>query len=262
MISGCSTSTEPQISLETSQNELKVGQPVEMTFSITDQQGRPTQKLMISHERILHVVVIGEDFEEFFHIHPEDLGPITEDMKRAARFTTRFTPQKAGRYLVSTDFAHQNGHTSKTFQITVDGEPAMTPPSEDFSAYQSVDGYEITLTSHEPFETGKNNSLHFNIFQNQQNVTDLEPYLGAAMHVAIVRKDFQHFIHTHGMPHQDEEMDHVMDHSMEHHTMLPDQFGPELEAEVVFPTAGTYHVFAEFKHLGKTVVTHFQIPVK
>ena len=34
--------------------------------------------MQINHQRYLHVVVIGKQWDVFYHLHPEDFGNITE----------------------------------------------------------------------------------------------------------------------------------------------------------------------------------------
>jgi hypothetical protein len=235
----------------------QTGVATDLTFTITNPEGNPFPDLQLSHERILHVIVISEDFEEFLHIHPEDLGVVTEEMKEAARFTTRFTPSKAGRYLISTDFANADEHFSKQFTIVVEGSPQMTPVVEDFSALKTFGDYRVYLSSHEPFTANMETSIHYSISKNGQPVTDLQPYLGAPMHFAVVRGTLENFIHTHGTIHTEDHMDHSG-----HHMAVPEQFGPDLEARIIFPEAGTYHIFGEFKHDGVVIPTHFQVVVE
>ena len=97
-------------------------------------------------------------------------------------------------------------------------------------------------------------------------VRNLEPYLAAAMHLAIVKDDMAEFIHTHGEVAQENEMKDMTEDGM--HVMsgmnhaVPAAFGPDVEAYITFSSAGIYHVFGEFKHNGKVVVASFMVGVK
>ena len=99
--------------------------------------------------------------------------------------------------------------------------------------------------------------------KNGAPVDNLEPYLGAAMHLAIVRADFGDFIHRHGEVHapgsapqpQTPVGTHV------HSSYLPPAFGPNVEAHMTFPEPGIYEIFGEFKHEGKVMVSRFFVQV-
>ena len=94
----------PVVSLVTDPSKITAEIPVTITVSIKDPGGRPLQGLAVSHERMLHVLIVGQDMKSFAHIHPEDDGPITREMLKKAVFPLRFTFPKSGEYLVGVDF--------------------------------------------------------------------------------------------------------------------------------------------------------------
>jgi hypothetical protein len=90
-------------------------------------------------------------------------------------------------------------------------------------------------------------------------VTDLEPWLEAPMHLAIVSGDLKHFLHVHGeLP----GMSHA--HGGEHHMHMavPAKFGPRIEVPVVFPAKGLYEVFGQVSYGGRVVLTKFMVEVE
>jgi hypothetical protein len=99
--------------------------------------------------------------------------------------------------------------------------------------------------------------------KNGVPVNNLQPYLGAAMHIAIVKDDFSRFIHTHGEVHTTSTLQATTVNTVTHyHPAPPKIFGPDIEAHVVFPESGLYQVFGEFQHEGKVVVVDFSVRVE
>lgn len=252
--------SEPVVDMETSPETLKAQTPAKIAFLLKDQEGNPLKDLAITHERILHVVIISEDFGSFAHIHPEDFGPITEKMKEAARFTVQHTFPRSGHYLVALDFGVGGNHFSERFTIDVAGEPAMVPMKKDLSRKKVFDGYEVTLASQpERITAGKSAALRYRITRNGEAVADVEPYLGAAMHIAIVMADLNHFIHAHGDRPGVLQKGHPVGHV---HGTATERYGPEIETEVIFPAKGTYKIFSEAKHRGKLLLFDFMVDVE
>ena len=89
----------------------------------------------------------------------------------------------------------------------------------------------------------------------------MQPYLGAPMHIAIVKEDLTNFIHTHAIVSDKMPM---IGHSMMDmgHIDVPAHFGPRLMAQLIFPEKGLYQIFGEFKHNGKVIVTNFMAEVE
>jgi hypothetical protein len=87
----------------------------------------------------------------------------------------------------------------------------------------------------------------FRLLDRGQPVTDLQPYMGAMGHCAIISQDTQMFLHCH--PEQ-------------LYPCTPDsRGGPTIAFHALFPTAGRYKVWAQFKRGGKIVVADFVVDV-
>jgi putative copper resistance protein D len=250
---------EPIVRIETTPTDIKVGTPIEMTVHIEDRNGRPLIGLTVHHEGILHAVIIGEDLNVFAHIHPEDMGPITDEMLKKAMFPLRYTFPKAGKYLIGLDFATANGLYSRKSYIKVSGQPKMGQPKTDFSTENNVGKYHVTLSlSPKLIEAGKETTLRYLIKKNERPVTDFEPYLSAPMHLAVVSADLKQFIHAHGaVPGETHtHMDHMDMHA------VPEKFGPEIDAVIVFPVKGIYEIFSQVKHHGQVILFDFMVSVE
>jgi hypothetical protein len=99
--------------------------------------------------------------------------------------------------------------------------------------------------------------LKYSIRKDSKDILDMAPYLGAAMHIAVVSADFKTFIHAHGVvPGTESYGGH-----QHHHLKTPTNFGPEIEAEIIFPLPGIYKIFAQFQHEHKVILTDFMIKV-
>src|ERR1700690_3164782 len=242
--------------------DIMVGEPETITISVKDSTGKPEKGLTTTHDRIMHVVIASRDFAVFSHIHPEDFGLITNEMKTTGQYPVRYTFSKAGRYIVGIDFALKDQAYSKHFVIDVAGGHEMGVPVQDFSLHKKFDDYDVTLTTApESITAGKETTLIYNFAKDGTPVTNLEPYIAAIMHVAVISTDFKQFIHEHGfvpgMPIMEMGGHHVM-----HEMSLPSAFGPEIKVPVTFPAAGVYKIFGEVKHKGKVIVTNFMVEVK
>jgi putative copper resistance protein D len=248
----------PVVSLETEPSSINAGSPVKITVRMKDPGGRPLQGLAVSHERILHMLIIGQDMSSFAHIHPEDAGPITGEMLKKAVFPLRFAFPKAGEYLVGVDFFAGDEFYSQVFRVSVAGRPVMGGPKTDLSTRRIFGEYTVTLaTSPMQVKAGEEASLRYVIEKDGRPVTDLGPYLGAAMHIAVVSDDLKRYIHAHGTIPGEPHAHH--DHM---HAVPPKRFGPEIEADVVFPVKGIYTMFSQVKHGDKVLLFDFMVNVQ
>jgi hypothetical protein len=255
-------SEEPLATLQIDPAGILTGEPETIAISITTSLGKPQQELTMMHDRTMHVVIASQDFTVFSHIHPEDFGPITSWMKKTAQYPVHYSFPKSGHYIVGIDFAVKDRAYSKHFVIDVAGKPEMGMPVKDFSGLKRFGDYEVAFTTvPESITAGKETTLIYRFNKDGAPVTDLEPYIAAIMHVALISNDLNQFIHEHGfipgMPVMEME-----GHHMTHETSLPSAFGPEIKVPVIFPAAGVYNIFGEVKHKGKVILTHFMVNVK
>jgi Cu+-exporting ATPase len=248
------------VDMETDPASIKAGSPATIFFSVKDLEGKPLQDLTITHDRLLHVIIASKDFSVFAHIHPEDLGPITPEMIKTARFPVRYTFPKAGQYLIALDSAVKDSPFSEHFSVDVAGEPGMGSMKKDFAREKNFGDYTVTLSSTpERISAGKEAMLSYLIKKNGTLVNDLQPYLSAPMHIAVISADLNNFIHAHGeLP----GMPSVQSHAGHHHMTVPEKFGPRIEAHLTFPAKGVYQIFGEVKHEGKVILTSFMVEVE
>ncbi len=252
--------TGPEIAarIEATPPQIIAGVPATITVHLEDRNGRPVQGLLVHHDRLLHAIIIGQDLRSFAHIHPEDLGPVTGEMLKEAAFPLRFTFAKSGTYLVGLDFATGDGLYSKTSLVTVAGQPTMSAPALDVSREKNFGVYQVKLVvSPKGIRADAETTIRFLITEQGGPVTNLEPYLGAPMHLAVVRSDLTEFIHTHGYAPGDIHL------RAGHREAKPwERYGPEIDADIVFPEGGVYKIFSQVNHHGRILLFDFVVRVE
>ena len=228
--------------------------PTRISFSLSEADGSPAQ-LAIEHERLLHVIVISSDMSYFAHVHPEE-----EALNAQSQFSLTHTFPKSGTYLISIDYLHGIQHESRQFRVAVEGGSSLSDTPIRIASPAKFGGYDVAMEYVAPL-IGEVASLRYTIRKEGKPVVDMIPYLGAAMHVAIVKNDLSKFIHTHGEVHPP---GYVAPPTVSHiHAPPPARFGPLVEAHLVFPESGEYSIFGEFRDASGVVIpTHFTIRVE
>ncbi|MDQ3129179.1 MAG: hypothetical protein M3Q99_00255, partial [Acidobacteriota bacterium] len=56
--------------LKTAPQEIKVGEKTDLSFHIKDSGGELVKNLQIVHEKPIHLLIVSDDLEEFYHEHP------------------------------------------------------------------------------------------------------------------------------------------------------------------------------------------------
>ena len=139
---------------------------------------------------------------------------------------------------------------------------------ETGSQTKEFEGYRVTFTAPKIIKAKDKVRFIYSLEKDGKPLHDLEPYLAAAMHIGIVREDLGVFSHTHGEAYQFGSIwfQQQMGKYIKYHIhFAPDAFGSAVIAQPrlsVFPTAGRYQVFGEFKHNGKVIVTYFTVDVE
>ncbi len=103
----------------------------------------------------------------------------------------------------------------------------------------AADDYSINLIVHPEPKVDEPAKMIICIEEDSVPVTALEKEHEAIMHLMLIRRDTEHFAHIH-----------------------PEFNLDCLEVEHTFEAAGTYNLFAEFKHDGKRYYQHFSLAVE
>lgn len=210
-------------------------QNTNVRIEISGPQGKPIEKFDISHEKLMHLIVVSKDLSYFDHIHPDYKG------KGVFEITTPFP--SGGEYKLIADFIPAGGSPlTKNHWIKVQGDSKQNPIQPDAKLIKIVEGKEITL-SLDQLKAGKEVQLTFTIKDDKtkQPITNLQPYLGAVGHVVIISADTEQYIHN---------------HPLDEHAK-----GPDARFAAQFPNSGTYKIWGQFQHQGKVFTVPFIIRV-
>ncbi|GMK39531.1 hypothetical protein PCCS19_25850 [Paenibacillus sp. CCS19] len=227
-----------QVVLAPEAGALMAGEDAELTIRILGEDGEPITKFALSHEKLLHLIIVSEDMQQFRHIHPG------YDGEGVFRVMTQFT--SGGRYKWFADFVPDGGHSmTRAGWLTIGGKPTydLPAPQPDASLVQKVDGIEIALAVSEA-EAGENATLTYTFrdAKTGKELTDMENYLGAAGHVVILSKDMETYLHVHPKEHN--------------------SGSSSASFTTVFPADGIYKVWGQFQREGRVVTVPFVIQVE
>ena len=219
--------------------------PFAYSFSIVDNNGNILKDFTLEREKLLHLIVVRKDLQEFQHLHPV-FAPAT------GMFTlSGLTLSTAGEYRIFADF------TPKNAPLDAEGSPLPTNTFEDavaLGAYtpkhlgqettsDTVEDYSISLATAPQQLTKGANMFTFTVTRNGKPVTNLEDYLGALGHAVILKEGTLDYIHTHAIK-----------------SASSSQNGT-IKFHVEFPSAGKYKVFMQFQHQGKVRTSSFVVSV-
>jgi len=215
---------------------LAAGSAVPFSFTVSDPDEAPLTSYVPTHEKDLHLIVVRRDMAGFQHVHPTlaDDGTWSVALDLAA----------AGTYRVFADFAPDGLDRTLTLgvDITVAGDFTPVPlPAPD--ATSNLDGYVVSLDLNAA--PGTESELTFTVSRGGQEVTDLEPYLGAFGHLVSLRVGDLAYLHTHPIESAE----------------AGSQGGPAVEFGTEFPTAGTYRLFLDFQHDGAVHTAEFTVTI-
>jgi hypothetical protein len=206
------------------------GRPV--TFVIDGPDG-PVTAYDVEHEKQLHFIAVRRDFSGFQHVHPVLAADGTWTT------TLDLTP---GQWRVFADFK-PTGADALTLgsDLSVPGRVEAAPVPGDRHV-ATVDGYTVTLNG--DLVAGQHSMLKLSVTKGGRPVTDLDPYLGAFGHLVALRGGDLAYLHVHpdGEPGDGK--------------TAP---GPDVEFGAEVPSAGTYHLYLDFKHDGVVRTARFQV---
>jgi hypothetical protein len=245
---------------------------------------RVMDQLLPDHGHLMHLFLIRTPaFDRFWHLHPERI----ED----GNFEVNLPPLDAGHYQVFADVVDESGFPwtlvgtidlpqIKGAALSADDSGGSFAPlgesGSDSATYVLRDGTRV-VWQHDPLETNIPLNLHFSV-QNADGspVRDMEPYMGMAAHLEIVKNDLSVFAHIH--PSGSAPMAAVMlangetgassAPSLNAMSMpngskmdMPAEVGPEFSMPYGFPKGGVYRIFVQFKRGNKIETAAFDTQV-
>lgn len=156
----------------------------------------------------MHLFLIGlPNLDRFYHLHP--------DQTAGGSFAERLPAVAAGNYALFADIVRESGFPdTMTARIALPDVPG-NPPAGDDSATTAIASFSdptgpatsVTLSDHSRCEwlidpqglhSGRPVILRFRIFDKDgKPASDLEPYMGMASHLIIVKRNLTVFAHVH-----------------------------------------------------------------
>ncbi|TLS51720.1 copper-translocating P-type ATPase [Paenibacillus antri] len=210
------------------------GEETKLRIDISGEAGEPIEQFDISHEKLMHLIVVSKDLSYFDHIHPEYRGGGTFDIAT--------TLPAGGEYKLIADYVPSGGETTTATEwIRVDGPSKEAIPLTPGGGHaKTAESIQVTLEDDHPV-SGQDFELTFRIAdsKSKEPVTDLEPYLGAVGHVVILSEDTEEYLHV-----------HPIDESAS---------GPEARFATNFPYPGVYKLWAQFQRDGQVITVPFVV---
>lgn len=217
---------------------------------------KPILDYDVDMERVMHMIVVRDDFATFAHLHP-DLDATT------GTFRQKFTREPNHRYYVYADSAPR-GLPQQVFRFTLDSVgpvtnngPSLTPSHPTASAGP----YSVTL-SNTTLPAGRANNLTLNVLENGAPAQNLAPYLGAAAHVVFINTATLAYVHLHPVVLGANDTETGMSSDM-HMAMPADgKSGPAMQMAVPALYAGTYKLWVQFLGNGTLYTVPFTLLVR
>lgn len=234
----------------------KAGGRARLRFVVSHPRtGEPVKSFVVNHEKLFHLFVVSQDMSDYQHLHPQP--------EPDGSFTAEAVLARPGLYHLHSDFFPAGGTPQVLHRLLSAAGPGgeATRPSAgparltpDAELTKAVGGLKVTLDiGGKGPEAGALVPLRFRLADARtgQPVRDLEPYLGAWGHTLILNADQSEYLHS---------------HPTESVTPAPDgappRGGPEVEFKTMFPAAGLYRVWTQFRRAGEIVTVSFTLNVR
>ena len=214
--------------LEVKHTDVPAGQPVDLDFAITTDDGRNVKEFDLTHERRMHLILVRRDFQGFQHLHP--------DQDADGSWSVKTAPLSPGTYRMFADFSVGGESLTLASDLFVTGEFEPEPLAPVSRTADAGDGYEVEIES-PAAAGGETVPAEFTVSHDGRPVDEVEPYLGADGHLVALREGDQAFLHTH--PEGE-----------------PGGSGP-IRFQVEYPTAGRYRLYLQFRHDGEVHTAEF-----
>lgn len=232
--------------LQTQKTEPELNQPMDYSFSVIDDRGKKLTDLKVVHEKLIHVIVVRTDLNQFQHVHPEfnsengifTIKNLTFQNTGAYRLYFDFTPSEEGATKVTLTENIQVGDSTNNPKLNL----VLTPSP------QTVDKFVVrlkNLDNKQTFKSGQETKVTFHIDgKNNAPIEHVENYLGAKGHLVILKEGTLEYLHVHP---EEKKLTSIYN---------------DIPFFVTFPEAGKYKLFLEFKHWGKVYHVPYVVEVQ
>jgi hypothetical protein len=173
-------------------NNLKPGE-VTLSFKLygLDAHEFGPNDLKITHEKLMHLMLVRDDMQYYQHLHPE----FVQD-----KWTIKTQIPEQGNYEMYVDVSpKEEKATVLRVPLIIGGatkEKKFPIVTKDLTAI--TDGITASLDKLELEKKTAEVKLKFRLTKNGQAITQIQPYLGAFGHVVALKHDQpDHFVHAH-----------------------------------------------------------------
>ncbi len=209
--------------------------------------GSPLRSYTVDMTKLMHMIVISDDFRWFAHVHPA-LQPSGHFL-----ITQRFPNAATYHVYADTSPAHI-GQQVFRFDLPM-GPAARARDLSETHRIKNVGPYTVELSSL-ALSSGRSTQLVVHIRRGHAPASDLHPYLGALAHAVFVNAADLSYVHVHPMP-LDQGTMHMdmpgmnMSGSMDMDTMKPmpenAKAAPDMALNVSVHEPGTYKLWLQFR---------------
>lgn len=225
--------TEPKI--------LMPNQEAVARITVRDKRNNAiVKKFQTVQEKLMHIVIVGRDLSTYQHIHPQQENDGT--------FTVAFTLPKEGTYIWYVGYSPPD-FLENLSVITLKTQNA--PPEEAMLAVdvqpKIIDDIHVSLTPTGNIPLTDTVDFSYVFTATGDPINDMQTYLGAFGHLAIVSEDGKTYLHVHPID----------------VPISADQLGgPRVRFSTFFQQKGKYKLFGQFKRGDKTFLVEHVIEVK
>jgi hypothetical protein len=215
---------------------VAVNAPVPLVINVQDATEKPIDKFDVSHEQLMHLIVVSDDLRFFDHLHPRYEGN--------GRFTVKAQLPRSGGYTLFSDYkpTGQPAQVS-TLKTQVPGDSSSSA-DVNFKRSQTFTNTKVNLElPTETVKAGEEVAVTFNLKgSNNQPVIDLQPYMGERGHLVILRQSASltsaDYIHAHA---------------------IKDTTPGKVQFVTSFPKPGLYKLWGQFNRNGEIVTADFWV---
>lgn len=223
----------------------QVGNKTRVTIKLM-KDGKPLtlDDLKKVHMKKLHVLVIDDTLEDYFHVHPQKLS-------EAGTYEFEFRPKMKGTYRMWADITPVSTDTQEFVMADViDAKGSKPEINKTVSLTSTVKDYTFKLSFDTPTLTSGKAAMGKITVTDKDGkpVTDLQPVMGAYSHIVGFSDDFSTIAHMHPMGAEPK--------------VKTDRGGPDLSFHMEPAKAGFTKIFAQVKINGKNIYAPFGVTVQ
>lgn len=224
----------------------------------------PFSNLAVFHQKLMHVIGIRSDLNEFFHIHPVSM------LEEQGKFTIEHIFLKPGLYKIWSEV--KSGGKEYAFghpEFNVQGNGPKEDKQISFGTNAIVGDYQVALERGVQITKGQEAHFSFDVRTLTGGGVSLADYLGESMHLILIRDDLKEFIHAHPEG-SDEHLTSIQlfEKASAHGIDENEIDSKKVSFHVIFPAEGLYKAFAQFRPLNsdlpedEALVAEFWIKVE